>query len=139
MKYFVLAIIIALCGFGTFLTMPVDPKREDMKIIEAYNDACIFENQLKKAEQFFDKCISNYTDKDIAKKMNEQCRIESLDYAMIRHYNDGSMYDSDKSDYRDNKILSGKPLSNGTIYSAKCPYDAPVEEPKPNSVTLTEN
>ena len=42
-------------------------------------------------------------------------------------------------DYRDNKILSGKPLSNGTIYSAKCPYDAPVEEPKPNSVTLTEN
>ena len=113
--------IIAIGVSAIYLAnSPSDPLKDDKKIIESYNKACLIEAQLQLAESKKKECAVLFKDLTGTEFVNE-CNKFANKSALIGTYDNGEMYDSYTSDYLKYKQRGSMPLSNGKLYKEVCP------------------
>lgn len=113
--------IIAVGVSAVYLAnSPSDPLKDDKKIIESYNKACLIEAQLQLAESKKKECVIVFKDLTGTEFVNE-CNKFANRSALIGTYSSGEIYDSYKSDYLKYKQQGAMPLSNGKLYKEVCP------------------
>lgn len=114
-------IIISISASMIYIeNIPDDPKSQDKKIIKAYNEACLVEEQLRLAETKKKDCPNLFKEL-VNEEYIEQCNLYSYKYALINTYGDGSLYGSFIKKYLKNKQIGSLPLSNGQQYKGTCP------------------
>lgn len=113
--------IIAVGASAIYLAnSPSDPIKDDKKIIESYNKACLIEAQLQLAESKKKECAIIFKDLTGTEFVNE-CNKFANRSALIGTNSNGEMYDSYTIDYLKYKQLGSMPLSNGKLYKEACP------------------
>lgn len=119
-KLFGLIIISISASMIYIENIPDDHQSLDKKIIKAYNEACLIEEQLRLAEAKKKECPNLFKNSSNEEYIN-QCNLYSYKYALIDTYGDGSLYGSFIKKYLKNKQIGSLPLSNGQQYKGTCP------------------
>ena len=115
-------IIISISASMIYIeNIPDDPQSQDKKIIKAYNEACLVEEQLRLAETKKIDCPNLFKEL-VNEEYIEQCNLYSYNSALIYNIrSDGSLYGSFIKKYLKNKQIGSLPLSNGQQYKGTCP------------------
>ena len=114
-------IIISISASMIYIeNIPDDPQSQDKKIIKAYNEACLVEEQLRLAETKKKDCPNLFKEL-VNEEYIKQCNLYSYKYALIDTSGDGSLYGIFIKKYLKNKQIGSLPLSNGQQYKGTCP------------------
>lgn len=123
--------VFAVCflvGTGAYVFLETrtekTPKDLDNEIISAAEKACMYSTSMKKAHEYYDKCLSE--SKSIIKKsadlndLTYTCKKTAYSFANINTNGNYDPYDGDVDDYFDNKSKGMNIMSTGIQYVSSC-------------------
>lgn len=126
--------VFAVCflvGTGAYVFLETrtekTPKDLDNEIISAAEKACMYSTSMKKAHEYYDKCLSE--SKSIIKKsadlndLTYTCKKTAYSFANINTDGAYNPDESDVDDYLDNKSKGMNIMSNGVQYVSSCSKD----------------